>query len=180
MIALSLSHGFLLREPLPQEYDAATLLRNRHRHWFFTNRPLDHSEGRAWLAARHPGDVLLVLTHPARIGEVFGTVGWVDLPQSGECEGGRIVFKPTRAQGLAPRRVITGLAREMISASAAYLARERAIQLVWCRVRSGNGLAEHLVADCGFRQVGPDEAVPAGWADPGSTIWKLECRPDPE
>lgn len=180
MIPSSLNHGFLLREPLPHEYDAVTLLRNRHRQWFFTNRPLDLAEGRAWLATRHAGDALLVLTHPERSGEVFGTIGWIDLPRPGECEGGRIIFEPARAEGLAPRRAITGLARDMIDASAAYLARERAMQLIWCRVRSGNGLAEHLVADCGFRQVGPDEALPTGWADSASSIWKLECRPNPE
>lgn len=180
MITLHLSRGFVLREPLPQEFDAVTLLRNRHRQWFFTNRKLDHAEGRSWLATRRVDDALLVLTHPERSGAVFGTVGWVDLAQPGECEGGRIIFEPARAEGLAPRRVITGLAREMITASAAYLASERAMHVIWCRVRSGNGLAEKLVADCGFRLKGPDEALSDGWADSNSSIWKLECRPKPE
>jgi RimJ/RimL family protein N-acetyltransferase len=180
MITLQLSSDFVLREPLPQEYDAVTLLRNRHRQWFFKNRPLVHAEGRTWLATRHAGDALLVLTHPERRGVVFGTVGWVDLAQPGQCEGGRIVLEPTRADGLAPRCVITGLAREMVTASAAYLARARAMEVVWCRVRSGNSLAEHLVADCGFRCIGPDEALPNDWANSESTTWKLECHPKPQ
>lgn len=180
MIRLHLSCGFVLREPLPQESDEVTLLRNRHRQWFLTNRQLDDAQGRSWLATRSVNDALLVLTHPERSGAVFGTVGWVDLAQPGECEGGRIIFEPARGEGLAPRRVITGLAREMVTASAAYLASERAMHVIWCRIRNGNGLAEQLAADCGFRRMGTGEALPDGWADSNSSIWKLECRPNPE